>query len=444
MTCDAGKSTLLGHLMYQCDAVGLATIQRYEREAADAEQGRQDDVGVKYAWVFDTLDVERERSMTINITVNSFQSSRFCFTMIDTPGHSNYIKNMITGISQADVGMLVLSAKTYEPSDELDAQSREHLYLAYSMGVKQLLVVVNQMDLVEYLEETYRIIQNQVSAYVCMVGYDPMEVHFVPTNAWGGDNLVEPSSEPKLSWYDGPTILQVLDKCIAPIRHRDTSFRMPIQDVYKIGGVGTVVVGRIETGQITPNTLITIAPGGMSAVVKSIEIHHEPVQMGVAGDNVGLNLKGVVARGVKRGHVLSIVGDESSATPVESFMAQVMFVNHRPPSSGKFTVGYRPVVDCHTAHVSCEFTRILAKIDHRTEELLEGNPKCILSGEACIVEMKPLAPLSIEAFSDFPSLGRFVIRGDDKHAVAVGIIKTIVRTTVTSQKNEISEEEDSD
>jgi elongation factor 1-alpha len=483
----------VGHLLYQCGAVDRATIDRYERESAAA--GKESGNGVKFAWITDTIDVERERGCSVDVSLWPFQSQNYALTMIDTPGQVRYLKNMIAGLTQADIGLLVVSANAVDNDDDggggangpaghqkrnedshlndvvdgkssnsspsqqqLQSSLREHVLLAYSFGVKQLVVAINQMDRVvddvdddttpaataAVAEQVYQRLRRHVSDILRQIGYKPMKVSFVPTNAWGGDNLVHNQSSSMLSWYDGPTILQALDQCTPPHRRGSINkpLRMPIQDVYKIGGIGTVVVGRIATGIVQVGDVVTIVPSSsksgsgaktITGTVQSVEIHHASVERGRAGDNVGLCLKGVVARTVKRGQVLSIAAaaakEESSsplvvtARPVESFVAQVIFLDH---AVVKATVGYRPVLDVHTAHVSCEFVRLVSKIDRRTGDVLDEHPTVLRGGEAGIVELRPVTPLSLEAFGDFASLGRFCIRGDDKHVVAVGVANSIV------------------
>lgn len=419
---------MAGHLVHKCGAIDDDTISRYEREASDAGA-----IQVKYAWVFDTLLNERQRNRTIDTSLVFFESSNFCFTLTDTPGDETYLKNMITGTSQADVGILVMDVD--HPTD--DAQTKEIILLAYSMGVKQMIVTVNKMEKVDFAQERFQNIRGEVSEFLRKVGYKPMKVPFVPISGWEGDNLTTPSE--KSPWYDGPTLLEALDKCVPPKRLCEKPFRMPVLEVYKIAGIGTVAVGRIETGTVKLGMNVIVAPLGLKGVVKSIEANHQSVEEGISGDYVGLNLKGVLSRQIQRGHIVSNAEDHP-ANAVESITAQVIFMNH----PGQVSTGYRPVIDCHTAHVSCEFTHIQAKINRRTGEILEKDPKSIKSGEACIVEMRPLTPFCMELFSAFPGLGRFAVR-DHNHTVAVGVVNTVNWARTAEEENDSDDsDEDSD
>ncbi|KAL7529087.1 hypothetical protein ACHAXR_006367 [Thalassiosira sp. AJA248-18] len=425
---DAGKSTTTGHLIYKCGGVDKKTIDKYEREAT--ELGKS---SFKYAWVLDNLKAERERGITIDITLWKFQSQKYDFTVIDAPGHRDFIKNMITGTSQADVAVMVVDATQggFEAGISRDGQTREHALLAYTLGVKQMIVAVNKMDdaTVNYCEKRYEDIKSEVSSYLKKVGFKPAKVTFVPISGWVGDNITEKSST-NMKWYSGPTLLDALDNVTPPKRPVDKSLRIPIQDVYKIGGIGTVPVGRVETGIIKPGITAQFAPSGIQAEVKSCEVHHETLLEVGPGTNVGFNVKNVPVKSIRRGDVASDAND-SPATGVSSFEAQVIVMNH----PGKITKGYCPVIDCHTAHVACAFTNIKEKMDRRTGKVTEENPEFIQNGDAAIVTMEPSKPLCVESFSEYPPLGRFAIR-DMRQTVAVGVIKAITKVEVEAEEEE--------
>lgn len=335
---------------------------------------------------------------------------------------------MITGTSQADVAIMVVDASNgaYEKSISRDGQTREHALLAYTLGVKQMVVAVNKMDNVKYNEQRYEDIKSEVSTYLKKVGYKPAKVTYVPISGWEGDNITEKSDN--MSWYDGPTLLEALDKATPPKRPVDKALRIPIQDVYKIGGIGTVAVGRVETGTIRPGMTVQFSPSMIRAEVVSCEVHHETKDEVGPGSNVGFNVKGVNVKDIRRGDVASNA-DENPAMEVTSFDAQVIVMNH----PGKITKGYCPVIDCHTAHVACKFTNIKEKMDRKTGKVVETNPESIKNGDAAIVTMEPTKPLCVETFSEFAPLGRFAIR-DMRQTVAVGVIKSIT-------KKEVEEEE---
>jgi len=426
---DSGKSTTTGHLIYKCGGIDKRTIEKFEKEAQEMGKG-----SFKYAWVLDKLKAERERGITIDIALWKFETPKFYVTIIDAPGHRDFIKNMITGTSQADCGILIIASGVgeFEAGISKNGQTREHALLAYTLGVKQLIVGVNKMDSTEppYSKDRFDEIQKEVSGFIKKVGYNPAAVAFVPISGWHGDNMIEQSTN--MSWFkgwkverkegnsSGTTLLEALDSIIPPARPTDKPLRLPLQDVYKIGGIGTVPVGRVETGIIKPGMLVTFAPVALTTEVKSVEMHHESLPEALPGDNVGFNVKNVSVKDIKRGYVAS----DSKRTPASgcaNFTAQVIVLNH----PGQICNGYSPVLDCHTAHIACKFNEIKEKVDRRTGKSTESNPKFIKSGDAAIVELVPSKPMCVEAFSDFAPLGRFAVR-DMRQTVAVGVIKSVI------------------
>ena len=424
---DAGKSTTTGHLIYKCGGIDKRTIEKFEKEAELLGKG-----SFKYAWVLDNLKAERERGITIDIALWKFESPKYQFTVIDAPGHRDFIKNMITGTSQADVAVLVIDGSQggFEAGISKEGQTREHALLAYTLGVKQMIVAVNKMDdkSVLYNEQRFNEIKDEVSGFLKKVGYKPIKIPFVPISGWVGDNMIEKSAN--MPWYKGPTLLEALDNVNPPKRPTDKPLRLPLQDVYKISGIGTVPVGRVETGIIKPGMQCMFAPIGLVAEVKSVEMHHETLPEAVPGDNVGFNVKNVAVKDLKRGYVASDSKNDP-ASGVSSFESQVIVMNH----PGQISNGYSPVLDCHTAHVACKFTNIKEKMDRRTGKVLEISPKFIKTGDACIVDLEPTKPLCVESFTEFPPLGRFAVR-DMKQTVAVGVIKSITRDAKSTKKKQ--------
>jgi elongation factor 1-alpha len=415
---DAGKSTTTGHLIYKCGGIDKRTIEKFEKEAT--EMGKS---SFKYAWVLDKLKAERERGITIDISLWKFETPKFYYTIIDAPGHRDFIKNMITGTSQADVAILVIASPPgeFEAGISKNGQTREHALLAFTLGVKQMIVLVNKMDdkNVSWSQARFDEIKNEVSSYLKKVGYDPTKVPFVPISGWQGDNMLEKS--PNLGWWKGPTLLEALDSVTEPKRPMDKPLRIPLQDVYKIGGIGTVPVGRVETGILKPGQVVTFAPVGVTTEVKSVEMHHTSLPEAVPGDNVGFNVKNVSVKDIRRGNVC---GDAKQDPPQEAgdFTAQVIVLNH----PGQIHNGYTPVLDCHTAHIAVKFNEILTKVDRRTGKELEKEPKNIKSGDAAMVKMVPTKPMCVESFSEYPPLGRFAVR-DMRQTVAVGVIKEVTK-----------------
>jgi len=425
---DSGKSTTTGHLIYKCGGIDKRTIEKFEKEAQEMGKG-----SFKYAWVLDKLKAERERGITIDIALWKFETAKYYVTIIDAPGHRDFIKNMITGTSQADCAVLVVACGTgeFEAGISKNGQTREHALLAQTLGVKQLIVACNKMDSTEppFSESRFNEIKTEVSSFIKKIGYNPDTVPFVPISGFNGDNMLETS--PNMPWFkgwevtrkegnaSGKTLLESLDAILAPQRPTDKPLRLPLQDVYKIGGIGTVPVGRVETGLIKPGMVVTFAPQNVTTEVKSVEMHHESLPEAGPGDNVGFNIKNVSVKDIRRGSVCSD-SKQDPAKEARSFTAQVIIMNH----PGQIAAGYCPVLDCHTAHIACKFAELKEKVDRRTGKKVEDNPKALKNGDAGIVELIPTKPLCVEAFTDYPPLGRFAVR-DMRQTVAVGVIKAV-------------------
>jgi len=420
---DSGKSTSTGHLIYKCGGIDERTIAKFEKEADEMGKG-----SFKYAWVLDKLKAERERGITIDIALWKFESAKRIFTIIDAPGHRDFIKNMITGTSQADAAVLMIASGEgeFEAGFSKDGQTREHALLAQTMGVRQMVVAINKMDSVQYSEKRYKEIKDELTTYLKKVGYNPAKIEFIPISGWVGDNMVDRSDN--TPWYKGPFLLEALDALNPPKRPTDKALRLPLQDVYKITGIGTVPVGRVETGTLKAGITACFGPMGQTAEVKCVEMHHEKVDEAFPGDNVGFNVRGLSVTDIKRGFVASD-SKKVPAADTEMFVAQVIVMNH----PGQIQNGYAPVLDCHTCHIACKFSKIRNKIDKRTGKETEAEPKFIKSGDAGMVEMIPQKPMVVETFADFPPLGRFAVR-DMKQTVAVGVIKETTKKVKADAK----------
>jgi elongation factor 1-alpha len=413
---DHGKSTSMGHFLFDLGAVDQRTIDEFAKESEKTGAGDS----FKYAWVLDQLKDERERGVTIDLAFQRFETQKYFYTLIDAPGHRDFIKNMITGASEADAAVLVVSAKTGEKDTALNAggQAREHAFLLKTLGVNQLVVAINKMDdqTVKYSEKMYNDAKQDVENLLKASGYNTAKIRFIPISGWTGENLVKPSTN--MPWYKGPTLLQALDEFVEPPKPTEKPLRLPVQDVYTITGVGTVPVGRIETGKFKVGDTVIIMPEGLTAEVKSIETHHTPMQEASAGDNIGFNLRGVSKTDFHRGSVLGPTNNPP--TIAKEFLAQIIVVFH--PTA--IAAGYTPVLHAHTAQVAATITEIIAKIDPRTGQPTEEKPKTIKTGDSAIVKIAPLRPLVLETFKDFPELGRFALR-DMGSTVAAGIVREV-------------------
>jgi len=389
---DHGKSTTIGRLLW--DTKNLPEEEMRKLEEAAEEAGKE---SFNFAFAMDSLEEERERGVTIDLAHQEFDTDDYHFTIIDAPGHRDFIKNMITGASQADAGVLVVAA-----DDGIQPQTKEHAYLAKTLGIDQLAVAVNKMDLEDYNEDSFNSIKDEVSELIQGVGYDPSDIDFVPISSFHGINVVE--TEGEMDWYDGPTLSEALDDFEEPEKAVDLPLRVPIQDVYSISGIGAVTVGRVETGEINPGDDITFQPAGVGGEVKTIEMHHEEVDAAEPGDNIGWNTRGVGTDDVKKGDVAGPT--DNPPMVAETFKAQVIVLNH----PNVISEGYTPVFHVNTAQVSCTFEELHSTMNPQTGETLEEDPDYIKQGQAAKVTIRPQQPLVVEENDDIPQLARFAIR----------------------------------
>lgn len=405
---DHGKSTTVGRLMYETGAVDPHVIDEYKKEAASKGKAT-----FEFAWVMDSLKEERERGVTIDIAHQRFDTAKYYFTVVDCPGHRDFVKNMITGASQADAAVLVVAVP-----DGVMAQTKEHVFLSRTLGVNQLIVAMNKIDATTppFDEKRFNEVKDEVGKLLRMVGYKLEEIPFVPVSGLMGDNLAKASD--KLKWYKGPTLLDALNNLKVPQKPTNLPLRVPVQDVYTISGVGTVPVGRVETGVMKKNDKIVFQPANVSGEVKSIEMHHEEVPEANPGDNIGWNVRGVSKKDIRRGDVCG--HPDKAPTVAKEFKAQIVVLQH--PSA--ISAGYTPVFHCHTAQIACTVTQILAKLDPRSGAVKEENPAFIKAGDAAIIMVTPSKPMVIEPVKEIPQMGRFAIR-DMGTTVAAGMCMTV-------------------
>ncbi|MDR2624311.1 MAG: translation elongation factor EF-1 subunit alpha [Methanobrevibacter sp.] len=392
---DHGKSTLVGHLLLKSGAIA-------EQQLDEGEN--------KFRFVMDKLSEERERGVTIDLAHAKFETPKYEFTIVDCPGHRDFVKNMITGASQADAAVLVVAA-----DDGVMPQTKEHVFLSRTLGINQLIIGINKMDLINYDEKKFNELKDEITALIATVGYK--DITLIPLSAFEGDNISESSSN--TPWYNGPTLVDALNELQAPEKPTSLPLRVPIQDVYSITGVGTVPVGRVETGIMKKGENVIFEPAGASGEVKTIEMHHETFDQAEPGDNIGFNVRGVGKNDIRRGDVAGHTDD--APTVAKEFDAQVQVLNH----PGVITIGYTPVFHCHTAQVACTFLELSKKLDPRTGQVAEENPDFLKTGDAAIVKVSPTKPMVIEKYSEIPHMGRFAIR-DSGQTVAAGMCMNII------------------
>ena len=405
---DHGKSTTVGRLLFETGAIDPRVIEQYRKEAA--EKGK---ATFEFAWVMDRLKEERERGVTIDIAHKEFETPKYYFTIIDAPGHTDFVKNMITGTSQADAAILIVSAK-----EGVQEQTKEHIYLAKALGVPQMIVAINKMDATTppWSKEAYESVKSEVEKLLRTVGY--RDILFVPIRGYLGDNVAKKSQN--MPWYNGPTLIEALDMLKLPEKPIDKPLRIPVQDVYSIQGIGTVPVGRVETGVLKVNDQVIFMPANKSGEVKSIEMHHQPLEKAEPGDNIGFNVRGIAKTDIKRGDVCGHVNNPP--TVASEFTAQIVVLNH--PSV--ISPGYTPVFHVHTAQVACQIAEIIKTVDPRTGGTKQEKPDVIKTGDVAIVRVVPTRPLVIEKASEIPQLGRFAVR-DMGITVAAGLCQDVVK-----------------
>ncbi|MBT3262337.1 translation elongation factor EF-1 subunit alpha [Candidatus Woesearchaeota archaeon] len=403
---DHGKSTSVGRLMFDSGNVDEQAMRKLKDKAKELGKA-----GFEFAFVMDNLKEEQERGVTIDLSYKKYLSKNYEATIIDAPGHKDFVKNMITGSSQADVAFLVVSS-----NEGAMPQTKEHLWLLKTLGVNQLCVLVNKMDVVKYDEAKFNEIKENLTKLVQTAGYDPSKVNFIPASAFEGDNIYNKSEN--MTWYKGPTVSEQIDLFDEPEKPVDLPLRLPLQDVYNISGIGVVPVGRVETGVLKVGQKVVFVPGregnGVAGEVKSIEMHHEQVQEAIPGDNVGFSVRGVGKKDIARGDVL---GEASNPPKIASeFTARIMILNH--PTV--VTQGYTPVFHIHTSQVACQFIELTQQLDPATGAVIKEKPDTLKTGDAAVVQLRPTKPVVIEKFGEIPQMSKFAIR-DAGSTVAAGM-----------------------
>jgi elongation factor 1-alpha len=415
---DSGKTTATVHLIYKCGGIDHRTIANLER--VTWEFG---DIKAKYSWVLDRSRESRFRGLTIFPSLINLETSKFSFTMIDTPGHGYFRKTMIAATSQADIAILIVPASCgeFEAAFAPEGQLKKQALIAFALGIRQLIVCVNKLDSTtcNYSQQRYEEIKDEVMRFLYRIGFTEENLRILPISGWCGDNLIEFSM--KMRWYTGPTLLETLENVVCPTRDENKPLRISIRNVYKKIGVGCVPVGKIETGVLRQGMVVKFVPSGVVAEVQSIEMHHSPLEVAKAGDYVGFSVGNVNREDVGRGSVVFDCENDPAAVCI-SFVAELTITKH----IGEIKKGYSPVIHCHTAYATCRFSRILQKVDKKTGEVVEDEDIRLKTGDLALVELTPLTPICVEEFEKYPALGRIIVR-DMREIVAIGIVKTVIR-----------------
>jgi elongation factor 1-alpha len=391
---DHGKSTLMGRMLFETGVVSPQELDKFKKLAAELGKGTWE-----YAYATDSSPEERKRGVTIDLAHKKFTTPKYEVTLIDAPGHKDFIKNMITGASQADAALLVVAV-----GEGVQPQTQEHVFLLKTQGVKQVAVAMNKIDTVNYDQAKYNAVKEDLKKLLGSVGYKADDINFIPTSAIDAEASNVKTKSPKTPWYTGPTLLEQIDLFTLPEKPTSLPLRVPIQDVYTITGIGTVPVGKVESGILKINSKVIFMPENVTAEVKSIEMHHEQVEMAEPGDNIGFSAKGITNKSIKRGSVMGNI--DNPPTVAKRFKAQIMILQH--PTV--ITVGYSPVIHCGTAQVSCKIVEITAQLDPKTGGVKAEKPDFIKRGDAAIVVFEPSKPMVIEEKTNIPQMSTFAIR----------------------------------
>ncbi len=413
---DHGKSTLVGRLFYELGLISEQEMTRLERHAHALDKG-----SFKYAFFTDKSLEERERGISVEVGFKGFETKKRRFNVIDAPGHKDFTKNMITGASMGDAAILVADANTtYEKG--VQTQTREHLLLLYTLGIEQVLIVLNKMDTANYAESVYAATKERLAGLIEQIGAKlkpEQDSNFIPASALYGENITKPSE--KMPWYNGPTFVEALDALQEPLRLEDKPLRMPILRTFRAMRAGTVVAGKVECGTVSTGDTVVIVPypgrGKISGEVRSLEWQHKRIDKAGPGEDIGILLgrleKGFVARQVKKGYM---VGDaDNPPVAVEKFKANLFVLDH----SSSIREGYSPYLYCHQAALPCSILEIEKSFNPRTGEVKEEKPEQLVKGDSAIVWIRPQKPLVIEEIRNIPKLSRFVLR--EGTTVAAGI-----------------------
>lgn len=431
--CGCGKTSALAQLCSQLGAFSEESLQ----VCKDLSQ----ELGCpscQTSWMLDRWAVERERVMTVQCTVQPFDSGSIKYCAVDTPGHTDYSKNMLSVTALADVALLMVPASVGEfEAEQQSGRVREIALCCFTLGIKHIVGVVTKMDdeSVEYSQSRYEEIKKVMNAHLKEVGYKQKDVPFVPASGLRGENFVSKSAN--MAWYDGSMVVEALDALGPMNRPAEKPLRLPVLRVHDIQGVGTVIVGRVETGSVRTGIKLLFSPTGQVGEVSSIEVLGEQVNEAKSGDIVGICISGGLD--IRRGMVASFSTNDP-VSDAECFIAQVVVLDH--PS--EIRAGYCPSIVVHTSQVPCEFEELIAKIDRKTGKEVETKPERVVTGDVVTVRLRPRNKVCVEVFSAYPSLGRFAVR-DHNRTLAVGVIKEVTKRSVvkrTGNDNQYFDERD--
>jgi elongation factor 1 alpha-like protein len=412
----------MGHLLLQMGFVDKKTMNRYEKDSQLKGKG-----SFMYAWVLDEQEEERDRGVTIDVAVSSFETKTKKVTLLDSPGHRDFVPNMITGAAQADAAVLVLNSDegAFETGFKSDGQTKEHILLAKSLGVDYLIVAVNKLDLVEWSEKRYQEIVSKTTEFLVKSGYKN-KMCFVPISGFTGENLTVPPKNPLFkSWYNSPTLVDRIDEIKPPKREYEQSFRFIVSDVYKdaISGIGVAVGGRIEGGFVAKGDKLLLMPLNQIVTVKMIKFQDNAVEYAYSGHNVDIGIIGVDISKISLGSVLC--DPQNPVSICSKFQAQILTFSELPVPILR---GTQAMFHIHCLSMPATISKLLHTIDKRTGSIAQKNPKCIGAQSTALVVIELDRPICLELYSLYKQLGRFTLRDSGK-TIGGGIITSLNTNT---------------
>ncbi|XP_074642146.1 HBS1-like protein isoform X2 [Tubulanus polymorphus] len=413
---DAGKSTLMGHLLYQLGCVSKKAMHKYEQESKKLGKA-----SFAYAWVLDETEEERTRGVTMDVAQTRFETPNRQINLMDAPGHKDFIPNMITGAAQADVAILVVNGTRgeFETGFEAGGQTREHALLVRSLGVLQIVVAVNKMDTVEWSQDRYNDIVKKLSHFLKQAGFKESDITYVPCSGLGGENLTKCQDEKLKQWYSGPTLVDQIDKFRPPERPVEKPFRMCVADVYKGMTSGFAISGKVEAGYVQNGDRLLIMPIGESAYVKSVTVDEEPVSCALAGEYASVTVFGTEMEKVNIGSmVCDPINPIKCATRIQG---RIVVFNIDVPLTKGFPLVFHYQTRSEPAHIR----KIVSQLHKSTGEVVKKNPRCLTKNSNAVVEVEVNRPICIELFSDYKDLGRFMLRYGGS-TIAAGLVTQIL------------------
>ncbi|KAK9830139.1 hypothetical protein WJX72_009959 [[Myrmecia] bisecta] len=423
---DAGKSTLMGRLLHDLGYVGQKVVHKTQKEAAEAGKA-----SFSWAWVLDERPEERARGVTVDVATTRFETPQRNVTLLDAPGHRDFVPNMIAGAAQADAALLLVDGSPggfeagFEPAgggfgSSGGGQTREHAQLARSLGVEQVAVVVSKLDTCDFSQDRFEHIRAVLLPFLKQSGFREAAISWLPAVGLTGENLTRPPTDPLLAaWWKGPTVVGIIDSFKPTQRNTGRPLRMPIADVFKGQRGGTAVGGKLEGGALKVGMRVAVQPSNVVGSVKSIEVDGQPATLAMAGDSADVTLTGIDAAALSTGSVLC--HPDWPVPLVSRLEARIVVLEVQVP----ILKGQQVTLHAHSARETGQISHLLAALNPKTGEVTKSKPRALLKGQTALVEITPARSMCLEEYSDYRALGRIALR-DGGRTVAVGIVTRIL------------------